>query len=112
MMTERGSEHGAAWWSQNLEEVDREVARLATLCRARILDPGVIERVLQNDTSVCGTANQLAFDKLRTALQMHYHLRASAAGAVGEAKAAALVKQTVERLRVRFGGQLGDRGPQ
>ena len=112
MMTQRDSEHGAAWSSQNLEEVDREVARLAMLCRVRILDPGVIERVLRNDTSVCGTANQLAFDKLRNALQMHYHLRASAAGTLGEAKTAALVTRTVERLRARFGGQLGEPGPQ
>ena len=29
----------AAWWLQNLDEIDLEIARLATLCRVRILDP-------------------------------------------------------------------------
>ena len=49
----------AAWWLQNLDEIDLEIARLATLCRVRILDPGVIERVLHQDASVCGSANAL-----------------------------------------------------
>jgi hypothetical protein len=107
-MSQRESEFGAAWWSQSLEEVDREVARLAGLCRIRILEPGVIERVLQDDAAVCGTPNPVAFDKLRNALMMHYHLRDNAAAALGEAKAAALVRQTVERLKARFGAALGE----
>jgi hypothetical protein len=105
-MSQRESEFGAAWWNQSLEEVDREVARLAGLCRIRILEPGVIERVLQNDAAVCGTSNPIAFDKLRSALMMHYHLRDNAAAALGEARAAAVVRQTVERLRTRFGAAL------
>ena len=45
-----------AWWAKNLDELDREIARLALLCQVRILDPGVIDGVLQNDGSVCGMA--------------------------------------------------------
>ena len=29
-----------AWWATNLDELDREIARLARLCEVRILDPG------------------------------------------------------------------------
>jgi hypothetical protein len=43
-MTDKQSNLGTAWWAKNLDDVDREVARLATICNARILDPGVIER--------------------------------------------------------------------
>ena len=52
-----------AWWERNLEEIDREVARLALLCRVSILDPGVIDRVLQKDMSVCGADNKIAFQQ-------------------------------------------------
>jgi hypothetical protein len=41
-----------ALWAENLEEVDREIAKLALLCQVRILEPGVIRRVLQKDASV------------------------------------------------------------
>ncbi len=34
------------FWSDNLEELDREIARLAVLCGVRLLDPGVMHRVL------------------------------------------------------------------
>ena len=58
------------------------------ICKVRLLDPGVIERVLHNDASVCGTQNKAAFDKLRQALMMHYHVRDKAVGAIGEAATA------------------------
>jgi len=48
-MSDKPSELGAGWWAKNLDDVDREIAKLATICNVRILDPGVIERVLKND---------------------------------------------------------------
>ena len=101
------SELGAGWWAKNLDEVDREIARLATICNVRILDPGVIERVLRNDASVCGSQNPLAFSKLRSALKMHYHVRDKAMGVLGEAGTARVVADIVESLRQRFGERLG-----
>ena len=46
-MSDKPSELGAACWSKNLDEIDREVARVATICNVRILAPGIIERVLK-----------------------------------------------------------------
>ena len=106
-MSDKPSESGAGWWAKNLDEVDREIARLATICNVRILDPGVIERVLRNDASVCGSANPAAFNKLRNTLMMHYHVRDKAVGALGEAGTARVVAEIVESLRQRFGGRLG-----
>src|SRR6185312_7264536 len=63
---------GSAWWAKSLNEVDREIARLATICNVRILDAGVIERVLKNDAAVCGSKNAIAFTKLRNIVMMHY----------------------------------------
>lgn len=106
-MSDKPSELGAPWWSRNLDEIDREVARLATICNVRILDAGIIERVLKDDASVCGSRNPLAFSKLRSALMMHYHARDKALGALGEAGTARVVAEIVERLRQRYGDRLG-----
>ena len=57
-----------AWWVKNIDELDREIGRLCVLCQVRILDPGVIERVLKKDASVCGTSNPSAFARARTLL--------------------------------------------
>jgi hypothetical protein len=106
-MSDKPSELRAGWWAKNLDEVDREIARLATICNVRILDPGVIERVLHDDASVCGSQNPLAFGKLRSALMMHYHVRGKAVGVLGEAGTARVVEEIVESLRQRFGDRLG-----
>ena len=74
-MSNSPNEFGGTFWGSSLDDIDREVARLATICNIRILDPGIIERVLRKDDSVCGSKNPIAFDKLRNALTMHYHLR-------------------------------------
>lgn len=106
-MTQQKTELGGAWWAKSLDDVDREVARLALACNARILDPGVIERVLDNDASVCGTGNPVAFRKLRDVLMMHYRIRERAAGALGQAGTAQIVSDIVERLKKQFGDRLG-----
>ena len=111
-MAEPPGDLGAAFWNESLENVDREVARLATICKVRILEPGVIERVVQGDESVCGSKNPAGFQKLRQALMMHYHVRDQAVGAIGQAQTTALVHQVVDRLRARFGATLGKADPE
>lgn len=102
---------GANWWTKNLDDIDREVVRLSTLCKVRLLDPGIIERVLKGDASVCGSSNPAAFEKLRNALKMHYHLRDKAVGAIGEEATAQAIAQIVENVRKRLGGALGGGNP-
>jgi hypothetical protein len=106
-MSDKPSKLGAGWWAKNLDEVAGEIARLATICNVRILDPGVIERVLRDDASVCGSPNPLAFSKLRDALKMYYHARDKAMGVLGEAATARVVAEIVDSLRQRFGDRLG-----
>ena len=59
-----------------LVQVERELERLAVLCRVTLVQPGVAERVLRRDASVCGTANALAFAKLQGVLALHFVLQA------------------------------------
>jgi hypothetical protein len=99
-----------ALWAENLDELDREIARLALVCQVRILDRGVMRRVLQKDASVCGTENPLAFAKLHELLMLHLALRERSVEALGEAKTMAIEDYVVERLKKTF-PDLGDWPP-
>jgi hypothetical protein len=94
-------------WYKHFEAIDLEIGQLAKLCEIPLLDPGVIERVLHNDTLVCGHHNKRAFDKLRQLLMMHYSVRDRAVVALGEAETLKIMGEIVERLRKRFGDKLG-----
>lgn len=92
-----------AWWAKNLDELDREVARLALLCQVRILDPGVVERVLHNDASVCGTANPAAFAKLHGMIVMHFLVRDRAVEELGQVQTTAIERDVIDRLTKAYG---------
>jgi hypothetical protein len=96
-----------AWWAKNIDELDREIGRLASLCEVRILDPGVIERVLRKDASVCGTANPAAFAKLRDMLMLYFAIRRKTVEAVGELQTSQIEAHVIEQLRSRFADLLG-----
>jgi hypothetical protein len=96
------------FWGGQLNEVDKEVARLASICRVKLLNPGVIQRVIGNDASVCGVSNKLAFDKLRTALLIHYAVMEKSFEGLGVDETRKLVDVIVARLKERFGDTLGN----
>ena len=89
-------------WAEDLEEVDREIARLAILCQVQILEPDVMRRVLQKDASVCGTQNPVAFAKLHDVLMLHLAIRQKSADSFGQAQTAAIEDYIIERLRKSF----------
>jgi hypothetical protein len=94
-------------WTKHFDEIDREIAQLASICQIPLLDPGVIERVLHKDTLVCGSQNPRAFDKLRSLLMMHYSVRDRAVVALGEKETMLIMNEIIERLRSRYGDRLG-----
>ena len=96
-----------ARWTRHFDEIDREIAQLASVCQIPLLDPGVIERVLHKDTLVCGSQNPRAFDKLRSLLMMHYSVRDRAVVALGEQETMAIMNEIIDRLRSRYGDRLG-----
>lgn len=101
-MTEPRDDFATARLLCSLDDIDAEIARLALLCQVRILDLGVVERVVRNDASVCGTSNPVAFEKLRHMLAMHFGVRNSAAASQGQARAASIEKHVIDRLQARF----------
>ena len=109
-MTRLDEEARGAWWAQNLDQLDHEIARLALLCQVPILDPGVIERVLRKDASVCGTSNPVAFARLRDLVMLHFVIREKSAGTVGQMQTAAVEARIIDRLKQSFPG-MGDLPP-
>jgi len=99
VMTTERTEFPIGWSTQDLEDVDREIARLAMLCEIRLLDPGVVRRVLRKDASVCGTANSSAFSKLQGLLMLHFAIRDKSAKAFGQAHTARIEAYIIERLK-------------
>jgi hypothetical protein len=91
-----------ALWAENLEELDREIARLALLCQVRVLDPGVLARVLRKDASVCGTDNPAAFAKLHDMIMVHLAIREKSVDALGQSKTEAIEDYVIERLKKSF----------
>jgi hypothetical protein len=106
-MTEQQNDLQIAWWAKNIDELDREIARLCVLCQVRILDPGIIERVLKKDASVCGTSNPVAFAKLHNMLMFYFAIRKQSVDAVGQVQTAQIEAHVVEQLRNRFADLLG-----
>lgn len=98
-MTAQADHLQIAWWAKNLDERDREIARLAQLCQVRILDPGVVERVLRNDASVCGATNPAAFAKLHSMLVMHFLIRKRSVEELGQVQTAQIERDVIERLK-------------
>lgn len=106
-MTEQHDPRQVAWWVENFEELDREIGRLCAICEVRILDPGVIERVLKKDASVCGTPNPIAFAKLHAMLMLYFATREKSVDAVGHLLTEKMEAHVIEQLRNRFGDLIG-----
>lgn len=53
------------WLRREAEALAHEISRLAIACDIPFGEPGIAERVLHNDDTVCGCRNPAAFRKLR-----------------------------------------------
>ena len=104
------SEFRAKFWGRQMDDVMSEIARQATICKVRLLDPGVIDAVLRNDESVCGTSNPIAFKKMRDTLMLGFVVRDKSVEHLGPGETEALTTAIRERLQEYLGGRLGGKG--
>lgn len=93
------------FWSQQLDDLLTEIVREASICQARLLDPGVVDAVLNDNPSVCGHDNPVAFKKLRELLMMTFVVRGKAFDSLGPIEAEALIQQISAKLKERLGGE-------
>ena len=71
----------------------------------RLRDPGVIDRILKNDESVCGTANPIGFRKLRALIMATYGSINKAVDRIGPEELKTITDGIVEHMdKLRAGG--------
>ncbi len=88
-------------WTRHLERIADELLHLAVACDVRLRDPGVIERIIRNDMSVCGRKNQVGFQKLRRLLIATYDSLGKAIDRIGPEETKAIVDAITEHLEMR-----------
>lgn len=95
------------FWGGQIDDVMSEIARQAAICKVRLLDPGVIEAVLHDNSSVCGSSNPRSFKKLRELLMLGFVVRQKSVEKLGPLETEALIESIRERLKERLGDRLG-----
>lgn len=98
-------------WSRHLEGVADELLRLSIACDVRLRDPGVVERILRNDETVCGRRNPRGFAKLRKLLMATFDSLGKAVDRIGAEETRAISDAIAESIaRRRDSGGFVDRG--
>jgi hypothetical protein len=97
----------AKFWGGQLDALLEEITRDAAICGVKLLDPGVIERVLKNDESVCAQKNPIAFKKLRDLLMLGFITREKAADRLGAVETEAILTVIRDHMKARHEGKLG-----
>ena len=95
-------------WSRHLKGIADELLHLAVACDLRLRDPGVIERVLKGDDTVCGRKNEIGFRKLRALLMATFDSLGKAIDRIGPAETKKItdaIAGHVEARRKAGGGQ-------
>ena len=75
---------------------------LCVACDIKMLEPGVAERVLKGDQSVCGRKNPVVFEKLRKHLTAYFQVGGKAIDRLGADEVKSIldeVRASIARLR-------------
>lgn len=95
-------------WARHLDAIGDELVRLCIACDVRLRDPGVIDRILKNDESVCGTKNPIGFHKLRALVMATYSSVNKAVDRIGADEVKVITDGIIERVeRLKAGGAAG-----
>jgi hypothetical protein len=86
-------------WERHFEVIADELLRLAITCRVRLREPGVIERILRNDASVCGRKNARSFRKMRNLLVAYYDSVGKAVDRIGPEETKKIIEVITERKK-------------
>jgi hypothetical protein len=96
-------------WTRHLDGLGDELRRLCVACEVKLRDPGVIERVVRGDETVCGTKNPIGFHKLRVVLMATYSSLNKAIDRLGPNEVHAITAEIIQRLDERQA--IGGSGP-
>ena len=72
-----------SYWGKQFDAIAREISRLALVCDIELGQPGLAERILKNDGSVCGKRNPEVFRQIRQHLMALFPLEQQAIERLG-----------------------------
>lgn len=88
-------------WARHLDTIADELLRLTTVCGVNLRDPGVVERIVKNDATVCAKKNPIGFRKLRELVIATFDSLNKAVDRVGPEETKMMVDAIMERLERR-----------
>ena len=71
------------YWARQIDNLAHELSRLAIACDIELGQPGLAERILKNDESVCGRKNPKAFRQIRQHMMALFSVEAGAVERLG-----------------------------
>ena len=71
------------YWGRQIDSIAHELSRLAIICDIELGRPGLAERILKNDESVCGRHNPKVFRQMRQHLMALFTLEERAIERIG-----------------------------
>jgi hypothetical protein len=86
-------------WERHFEGIADELLHLAIACDVRLRQPGVIERVLRDDATVCGRRNKQSFKKMRNLLTAYYNSIGKAVDRIGPEETKKIIEVITERKK-------------
>jgi len=81
------------YWARQIDGLAHELSRLAIACDIELGSPGLAERILKNDESVCGRKNPEAFRQIRLHLMALFSVEECAIDRVGAADTKIILDQ-------------------
>jgi len=88
-------------WVRHLDAIGDELMRLSIACDLRLREPGVIDRILKNDETVCGTKNPIGFRKLHSLVEATFSSVNKAVDRIGPEETRLITDAIMERLDKR-----------
>ena len=86
-------------WERHFEGIADELLHLAISCDVRLREPGVIERILKNDASVCGRTNERSFHSMHNLLVAYYKSISKAVDRIGPNETKKIIDAMSERMK-------------
>ena len=76
-------ENKHAFWRRQIDGLAHELSKQAIICDIELGKPGLAERILKNDDSVCGRKNPKVFRQMRQHLTALFSLEVTAVERLG-----------------------------
>lgn len=96
------------YWGRQIDAIVHQLSRLAIVCDIELGRPGLAERILKNDESVCGRDNPRVFRQMRQHLMALFTLEERAIERLGPDDTKEIIDQAwAAIIAIRKAGSAG-----